>query len=131
MHPPPDRPPSEIPTLPPADGIPGRTSLTRLLTLLRHDLRLRWQRGAWPRLEDYLECHPTLRADADAVIDLVFTEFILREELGEAPAVEEYLGRFPEYAERLRELFDLHRAPHASLLAPPSDPAMLAPAAPP
>jgi hypothetical protein len=109
MPQPPERPPSEVPTVPPTDSVPACPSLTRLLTQLRQDQRLRWRRGERPRVEDYLERHPQLRADPDAVLDLAYAEFVLREELGEVPTEEEYLARFPQQAGGLRAQFDLHR----------------------
>ncbi len=126
MTPHPDRPSSEVPTLLPASGSAG-VSVAGLLALLRHDQRLRWKRGERPHVEDYLQRHPTLRADADAVLDLAYAEFVLREEAGEVPAEAEYLARFPEHAEALRRQFDLHRALAQGATPPPSEAATLAP----
>ena len=41
---------------------------------------------------------------------MIYGEFLLREELGESPSVDEYLGDYPQYAERLRTQVELHRA---------------------
>ena len=41
---------------------------------------------------------------------MIYGELLLREELGEAPALEEYLRAYPDHAEQLRILFELHRA---------------------
>jgi tetratricopeptide (TPR) repeat protein/predicted Ser/Thr protein kinase len=81
-------------------------SIVRLLTQIRQDQRLRWRGGERPRVEDYLERYPALRADAAAVVELAYAEFELREELGEAPAVEEYLERFPHHTEALQRQLD-------------------------
>ncbi len=40
----------------------------------------------------------------------IYGEFLLREQLGERPALDEYLWRFPENADVLRLQIDLHRA---------------------
>jgi hypothetical protein len=72
------------------------------------------------------------------VLDLVYGEFILREEMGEAPAVADYLARFPELADALGRQFELHGALAAGSLslsaagndAPPSEALTLAPPAP-
>ncbi|HEY2787568.1 MAG TPA: serine/threonine-protein kinase [Fimbriiglobus sp.] len=43
--------------------------------------------------------------DADSAVELIFTEFVTRETLGQAPTADEYYSRFPAYADRLRRLF--------------------------
>jgi serine/threonine protein kinase len=48
---------------------------------------------------------------------LVWSEALLRHELGETPTAEEYAGRFPHLAERLRRQFALHEAVAGSLLS--------------
>jgi tetratricopeptide (TPR) repeat protein/tRNA A-37 threonylcarbamoyl transferase component Bud32 len=61
-------------------------------------------------VEEYLARHPPLADDPEALLDLVYAEFVLREERGEAPTEEEYLRRFPRHAEQLRKQIGLHRA---------------------
>src|SRR5262249_52358529 len=56
----------------------------------------------------YLARYPELRADPEATIDLIYSEVLLRQELGELPQAEEYLRRFPEYATMLQRQFELH-----------------------
>jgi thiol-disulfide isomerase/thioredoxin len=51
-----------------------------------------------------------VRDDVDALVDLLFAELVLREELGEAPREEEYLARFPHCAAQMHAQFDFHRA---------------------
>jgi len=53
---------------------------------------------------------PALQTDVETALELIYGEYLLREEFGERPAREEYLQRFPQYAERLRQQLDLHRA---------------------
>jgi hypothetical protein len=84
-----DVPPPD--TRPPASAAPSSTSL---LALLRHDQRQRWLHGDRVSAEWYLERHPDLAAGPEAVLDLAYAEFVLREDLGEAPTDEEYLARF-------------------------------------
>src|SRR5262245_43372107 len=102
--------------LPPAD----------LVAVLRVDQRERWRRGERVPAEAYLQRHPRLLADAEAVLDLVYGEFVMREQLGEEPAADEYLRRFPAHEARLRRLFAVDRA----LLAPPPAAAAPPPAVP-
>jgi tetratricopeptide (TPR) repeat protein len=80
-----------------------------LVTWLRFDQRQRWQKGERIQVEAYLQERPTLRDAAEAVLDLVYNEIVLREERGETPQLEEYLRRFPQYANDLRLQFDVHR----------------------
>src|SRR5262249_34236328 len=49
-------------------------------------------------------------AERELALDLIYAEFLLREELGEHPTLEDYTARFPELAEELRAQIDLHQA---------------------
>jgi serine/threonine protein kinase len=60
--------------------------------------------------EAYLDREPSLAADPERALEVVYNEVLLREGLGEAPRLEEYLGRFPPLADPLRRLFDVHEA---------------------
>jgi serine/threonine protein kinase/tetratricopeptide (TPR) repeat protein len=77
---------------------------------LLDDQNRRWLRAEHVPVEDYLERHPSLQEDSEALLDLIYNEVRLRDESGEAPELQEYLGRFPELAERIRELFEVHQA---------------------
>jgi tetratricopeptide (TPR) repeat protein len=81
-----------------------------LLALARAEQRRRWRLGERARVEDFLQECPALRDDPEILLDLVYSEFVLRHELGEAPALEEFLDRFPEQADGLRHHLDLHAA---------------------
>jgi WD40 repeat protein len=72
-----------------------------LLSALRADQSVRWQRGDRVRVEKYLEEHPELGSDPEALLDLVYAELLLRLEGGEVPSLEEYLDRLPQHAESL------------------------------
>jgi hypothetical protein len=78
--------------------------------VLRVDQRQRWQAGERVPAEDYLRRHPAVAASAEAVVDLVYGEFLLRERLGERPDPDEYRRRFPAYADTLQAQVELHRA---------------------
>lgn len=73
------------------------------------DLLRRLARGEPARAESYLEAHPSLAADAEAAVELIYTEFAAREEAGEQPQAEEYLARFPQWAGPLRRQLDIHQ----------------------
>src|SRR5258708_35461381 len=93
-------------------GLPGRAaalSRERTLAGLRADQRRRWLRGEALSVEGYRECMPFLIDDAETLLDLIFSEILLREELGESPTLDEYLRRFPEQSAALARQFEVHR----------------------
>jgi hypothetical protein len=101
-----DAPLDRLPTVaeqtqPPEDG-------GQLATLLRDDQRARWQRGERVAVEVYLERHPAL--PADALLDLIYQEVVLLQEAGEAPQLNEYLRRFPQFAAQLKDQFEVDEA---------------------
>jgi hypothetical protein len=81
---------------------------SEVVAVLLVDQRQRWQMGERLPAESYLRRFPSLEADTEAVVELAYGEYLLREERGEQPALEEYLWRFPEHAERLRQQVELH-----------------------
>jgi serine/threonine protein kinase/tetratricopeptide (TPR) repeat protein len=68
----------------------------------------RWQLGQPWQVETYFARYPELAANAEAALDLIYNEIFLREQHGESPQLEEYLERFPQYAEQLRQQFEVH-----------------------
>jgi WD40 repeat protein len=82
----------------------------QLVAVLRVDQRERWQTGECILAEAYLAGYPAVGADPESAVDLVYGEFLLREEMGERPALDEYTARFPRYAAQLRLQVELHRA---------------------
>lgn len=105
------------PSLPPGtgDSTPVQPS-SSLLALLLADQQERWQRGERPFVESYLDRWPSVQADQETTLDLIYHEFLLREEHGETPDPAEYHDRFPQWREALRLLFEVHRA------MPPGEP---------
>ena len=85
-------------------------TLSQLAAVLRIDQRERWWLGQRVPAMAYLNDHKALQSDPEAAIELIYGEFLLREELGESPSVDEYLVDYPQYAERLRTQVELHRA---------------------
>jgi tetratricopeptide (TPR) repeat protein/tRNA A-37 threonylcarbamoyl transferase component Bud32 len=69
-----------------------------------------WRAGLRIPAECYLDLHPTVRADEEGAFGLIYGEFALRESLGESPLAEEFVRRFPAYAERLRRQLAIHDA---------------------
>ena len=102
----------------PATPSPGRSrGRPAVLALLLGHQRRAWRRGERAPVEDYLAQQPGLRDDAEAVLDLIYNEILLREEVGESPRLEEYLGRFPHLAPQLELQFEVEGAPRAGALA--------------
>src|SRR4051812_12615582 len=77
--------------------------LTRddFLELLKIDQEEKWQGGRPLLVEDYLKEYPSLAADAEAVLDLVYHEYVCRQRAGDSPRVEEYLERLDGLPEPL------------------------------
>src|SRR5438046_636894 len=59
--------------------------------------------------EEMLRVYPALAADVDAALELLYTEFVLREQRGERPAPEDWYARFPQWRDGLRQIFEIHR----------------------
>ncbi len=76
--------------------------------LLLEEQSRRWRRGECVPVEDYLARQPALHADA--VLDLITNEVLLRREAGQAPRLEEYRARFPHLAEPLGPQFEVEGA---------------------
>ena len=57
----------------------------------------------------YLERFPHLGDDEDAVIELIYSEYVIREELGEHAALSVVRQGFPARAGRLGRLFEFHK----------------------
>src|SRR5581483_4780205 len=88
-----------------------------LVEVLQAEQRHRWHKGQRIVAETYFAQYPQLLADPESALQLVYHEVVLREESGEWPDVEEYVRRFPDLCDRLRPLFEVHRAlESASLL---------------
>src|SRR5262249_49619885 len=68
-------------------------------------------------VETYLEDRPGLRDDAEAVLDLIYNEIMLRERNGEKPALDDYLRRFPHLTPQLRLQFNVHPVLEDALLS--------------
>jgi serine/threonine protein kinase len=79
-----------------------------LLEHLCNDQVRRWRRGLRVPVEAYLSLHPQLRDDVEGTFELIYNEFLLREELGEPPALDEFRWRFPRFVPRLQRQVELH-----------------------
>ncbi len=85
------------------DYLPDQASNELLVELIHVDLDYRLRAADAARIDDYLTRFPQLSRSADAVADLAFAEFRLREHLGRMPDAAELLARFPEHQARLND----------------------------
>jgi WD40 repeat protein len=79
-----------------------------LLAAVEDERERRWQAGDRVLAEEYLAAHPQIVGEL--AVQLVYGEYLLREQAGETPALEDYQRRFPSLAERINQQVMLHRA---------------------
>jgi hypothetical protein len=93
------------PTPRPADTPAGGPGPLPPLDAALQAQRADWARGEHRPVESYLEAWPALRADPEALLDLIYSEALLRRAAGEHPQARDYAGRFPELADDLDRQF--------------------------
>jgi serine/threonine protein kinase/WD40 repeat protein len=81
-----------------------------LAAVVRIDLRERWRRGEQPDAREYLDRFSALAAELETAVDIVYAEFLVREQLGQRPPLSEFEQRFPELAPILADQIRLHEA---------------------
>src|SRR5262245_36881317 len=74
------------------------------------DMRDHWAQAHPIIVEDYMADPEFPRDDDDLVLDLIYGEFVLREQAGEAPTPDEYAARFPHLKDRIVRQLELHFA---------------------
>src|SRR5262249_15100856 len=87
----------------------GHVPPSDLAEIVRIDQRQRWLAGKPTSAESYLETFPTLRDDPEMAVDLIFHEYLLREQKGEEPDVAGFQHRFPQHATTLGQQIALHK----------------------
>ena len=80
----------------------GSLTTEQLSQILCADQRERWLRGERPEIDYYLKLYRSSQSGPEYAIDLLYNEFLVRREIGEAPTVFEYRDRFPEFVEQLQ-----------------------------
>lgn len=78
-----------------------------LIKNLKSQQRELWQAGQRRLVEDLLREHPQLSTSPEA-FNLVYDEFLLREEMGQPATLLEFQKRFPHFAEKLAAQVRLH-----------------------
>ena len=106
-------------TEPPALGgfVPPEEPAVRKLILselVKVDLEYRWRGQRYPKLiEDYLADFPEMSDDGRAPVDLVYEEYHVRRQAGDATDPKTYFDRFPTQETELRRLLKLE-SPHVT-----------------
>jgi tetratricopeptide (TPR) repeat protein/tRNA A-37 threonylcarbamoyl transferase component Bud32 len=87
----------------------GELPPEHLVQLLVVEQPQRWRAGDHVHAEDFFRQFPSLKAQRDCALDLIYAEFVLEADAGGAPEPSDYLARFPEFREELRRQFELER----------------------
>jgi serine/threonine protein kinase len=82
--------------------------LAHLVALIKSDLRCRFERGQTAEVAHYLDRFPDLRQAHSRIISLIYEEFCLREEKGEAPDVQTFCARYPAWKDSLLSQLQYH-----------------------
>src|SRR5262245_4350374 len=72
------------------------------------ELSRRLRAGIPCQAEEFLVADPAIGSDADAALELLYTEFVVRQQLGQQPQPEEWIQRFPQWRDELVQLFEVH-----------------------
>ena len=78
------------------------------------DQKRRWLQGERVLVEEYCRQLPSLRNDTESLLDLIYSEVLLRERRGEQPTLAEYVERFPDVDDQLRIQFELDQVINSS-----------------
>lgn len=99
------------------------TNLTpqQVVEVLCIDQWQRWQQGDRIPAETYLEMHPLLTSHPEVAFDLVYGEFLLREQSGEEPPLDSFHRRFPQFIQLLERQGKLHHAFEAEIPSTKTD----------
>jgi WD40 repeat protein/serine/threonine protein kinase len=82
--------------------------LERQLRQAQLELEDRLRAGENCRAETFFEACPALASRPGLALDLIYTEFAVREEIGPEPAREEFYQRFPQWQNELKSQFLVH-----------------------
>jgi len=88
----------------------GKITAEQLSQILCVDQRERWMRDERPETEYYINIYRSSQPSSEYAVDILYNEFLVRREIGEAPTVDEYRDRFPELVEQLQVQVNLRDA---------------------
>src|SRR5688572_31500511 len=83
--------------------------MSSLLRQACRDLDRRLRGGEAVHAEEFLVAMPELEAETEAALELIYTEFVVREELGQCPLPDEWFARFPQWRQDREQLFEDHQ----------------------
>jgi tRNA A-37 threonylcarbamoyl transferase component Bud32 len=72
------------------------------------ELARRLRGGENCHAEDFLAILPSAVSEGESALELIYAEFVVREELGQRPLTADWYARFPHWRDRLQRLFELH-----------------------
>jgi len=81
-----------------------------ICAILCLDLRENWRRKERIAAEAYLAKCPQVAGDTELALDVIFTEYLVREAFGESSMIAEFQLRFPAYREALAAQVGMHDA---------------------
>ncbi len=87
----------------------SRDTRQQQLLAARAELERRIRAGERWVCVDLLARHADLESDDDCVLELVYAEYAMLEEIGQAVPADEFYRRFPEIRPRLSRIVELHR----------------------
>ena len=77
--------------------------------------RSRWLKGDRVSVDELIEPYPALHGDQEALLDLIYHEYLIREELGEPVSADEFCARYPAFQQQLARQFELRHAIESAL----------------
>src|SRR5260221_679226 len=77
------------------------------------ELERRLRSGQPCTAEDLFAASPGLASDSESALELIYTEFVAREQLGQRPDPDDWYARFPHWKDDLEQLFQVHGAAEA------------------
>jgi serine/threonine protein kinase len=83
--------------------------LACLSGLIKVDLRRRIERGETPGVAGYLDAFPQLQHADSRMVSLIYEEYCLREERGDAPDPDSFCDRYPDWRDSVASQLRYHR----------------------
>ncbi|WP_169975257.1 serine/threonine protein kinase [Tautonia rosea] len=80
-----------------------------LIRLVKTDLQRRFDLGERPAVRAYLDAIPVLRDDSNWVLSLVYEEYCLLQEVGEAPSPDSFCNRYESWRDSLISQLNYHQ----------------------
>jgi WD40 repeat protein/serine/threonine protein kinase/Flp pilus assembly protein TadD len=81
------------------------TLTAEVLETIRRDQATKWDSGRRVMVEEILALHNDLTSDVESVLDLIYNEILLRRQNHETPTKDEYVKRFPRFADDIETMF--------------------------